>query len=77
MEPKILEAIYFIHSYAPDIREWKILKKELLKNLPADKRKLFSTRDARTKVQNFNDFERNVVAQWEKITGIKLYLSKS
>ncbi len=76
MEPKILEAIHFVHSYAPDITEWKVLKKELLRTLPSDRRKLFSTRDAKTKKQNFNDFEKDVALQWKKITGIDLYLNK-
>jgi len=76
MDSRIEEAIHYVMTYAPDISEWKVLKKELLKALPIDKRKLFSTRDPVTKKQNFNDFERNVVEYWKNITGAELYLGK-
>ena len=61
MNLKIEEMILFVHTYAPNITEWKVLRKELLKNLPPVQRKLFSTRDSITKKQNFNNFENNVV----------------
>lgn len=76
MDPKIEEAIKFVHSYAPDIKEWKVLKKELLKFLPSDCRKVFSTRDSLTKKMNFNEFEKTVVDYWKEITGAELYLEK-
>lgn len=76
MDPKIEEAINFVHAYAPGITQWKVLKKELLKFLPASHRKMFSTRDSSTKKMNFNDFERTVAEQWQKITGVELYLEK-
>jgi len=76
MERKVLDAIYFVYSYAPEIREWKVLKKELLKALSSDKRKLFSTRDPRTKKQNLNEFEKDVVSRWEEIAGVEVYLSQ-
>lgn len=76
MDPKIEEAINFVHSYAPNLTEWKVLKKEMLKFLPSSHRKLFSTRDAKTKKMNFNDFEKTVLEHWQKITGVELYLEK-
>lgn len=76
MDAKIEEAIKFVHSYAPDIKEWKILKKELLKFLPTNQRKQFSTRDEKTKEMNFNDLEKSIVERWKTITGISVYLSK-
>jgi hypothetical protein len=76
MDQKIDEAIKFVYSYAPDITEWVILKKELLKLLSADKRKLFSTRDPVTKKTNFNEFEQSIIEHWKVITGKELYLSK-
>lgn len=76
MDPKIEEAINFVHAYAPGITQWKVLKKELLKFLPASHRKMFSTRDSSTKKMNFNDFERTVAEHWQKITGVELYLEK-
>jgi len=76
MDLKIEETIKFIHAYAPDIKEWKVLKKELLKSLPSSHRKLFSTRDNSTKKLNFNDFEKTVVEYWQKIANVTLYLEK-
>jgi len=77
MDPKIEETINFVYSYAPNITDWRVLKKELLKSLPSCHRKLFSTRDNSTKKLNFNDFEKTVVEYWQKISGVELYLEKS
>lgn len=70
------ETINFVYSYAPNITDWRVLKKELLKSLPPSHRKLFSTRDNSTKRLNFNDFEKTVVEYWQKIAGVELYLEK-
>lgn len=72
MEEKILQALKFVHAYAPNIDEWKILKRELLNNLPIEKRRLFSRRDKKTKRQNYNDFEKNISNLWEEMSGCKL-----
>lgn len=77
MDPKIEEAISFVYSYAPDIDEWKVLKRELLKFLPVSQRKLFSTRDEKTKEMNFNELEKSIVERWKTITGVNVYLTKS
>jgi len=52
MERKVLDAIYFVYSYAPEIREWKVLKKELLKALSSDRESCFrlATREQRSKI---------------------------
>jgi GGDEF domain-containing protein len=76
MEKRVEEALEFVHSYAPEIKEWKTLKKELLKVLPSDCRKQFSTRDSKTKVLNFNSFEENIATGWKKLSGSDLYLGK-
>lgn len=72
MEEKILDAIKFVYSYAPNIRDWKVLKRELLNNLPMEKRRLFSRRDEKTKRQKFNQFEKEVSQLWENMSGHKL-----
>lgn len=72
MDPKIEEALQLIKTYAPEIREWKVLKRELMKCLNPQVRKLFSTRDPMTKKQNFNDLERSVSLRWEEITQSKI-----
>jgi hypothetical protein len=76
MDSKIKDAILFVHGYAPQISEWAVLKKEVLKSLPSEKRKLFSTRDPITKVANFNDLEVDVIKLWKELAGIDLYLGR-
>jgi hypothetical protein len=76
MDDEIKNALFFIFSYAPGITEWMALKKELLKNLPAEKRKLFSTRDPKTKIQSTNSLEKSIIAVWKEITGKDLYLDR-
>jgi hypothetical protein len=74
--PQIEESLRYVFAYAPDISEWMVLKKELLKCLPAPSRKAFSTRHPVTKEQSLNDFERNVIEYWKGLTGVELYLGK-
>lgn len=69
MDERIEEALQFIKSYAPEINEWKILKRELMKCLNPQVRKLFSTRDPITKHQNFNEVEQTIAFRWKTITG--------
>ena len=69
LHPKIEEAISFVASYASNISSWTIIKRELLNNLPIEYRRLFSKRDPKTKKQNFNDFEGQVVERWKELTG--------
>jgi len=76
MNAKIEEAVNIIHSYANSITEWKVLKKELLKCLHPTERKLFSTRDKKTKELNFNDVELEIIQYWKKLTDVDLYLGK-
>lgn len=68
MDTRVEDALQFIKQYAPQINEWKVLKRELMKCLSPAARKLFSTRDPITKKQNFNDFEKTVCLRWEEIT---------
>lgn len=69
---KVEESLQFVKSYAPNISEWRVLKKELLKNIPSESRKLFSTRDPVTKATNFNEFEQLVADRWTKLTGVTI-----
>lgn len=63
------QALAFVFSYAAHVDDWITVKKELLKALPPDDRRLFSTRDPITKKQRTNDFERAVAARWSEMTG--------
>jgi len=68
----LIKAIDYIHSYAPNIKEWIILKKELLKTLTSDERTLFSVRDPITKKQRTNDLERLLAKLWSVKTNLPL-----
>ena len=74
MDPKVEETINFVRAYAPDISDWKILKRELLKSLPSSHRGLLSTKDHTTKKSILNDLEKAILKHWLKITGVELYL---
>ncbi len=71
------QVIVFVHSYAPDIVEWKILKKELLMNFSSKYRGSLSRKDRATNKMNFNDFEKAIIEYWQNLTGTKLYLNES
>lgn len=66
---RLLGAIAFVHSYAGHVDDWIVIKKELLKALPAEDRTQFSTRDPVTKKQRTNDFERLVAERWSELSG--------
>ena len=68
----LMRAIEYIHSYAPNIKEWLVLKKELLKTLNSDERTLFSVRDPITKRQRTNDLERLLAKLWTSKTNLPL-----
>ena len=64
----IIEALKTVHSFV-DVDDWIVIKKELLKTLPAGLRRAFSTRDPITKRQHLNDFERRLMERWSEMTG--------
>lgn len=68
MNDNILRAMKDVFTYASHVDEWIVIKKELLKFLHPDDRKLFSTRDPLTKKQRPNDMERELAALWGKMT---------
>jgi len=75
-EKKLDETLEFVTKYASHVTDWVIVKKELLKSLTPNERKLFSTRHPITKQQSMNVFEMHVAEKWEKLTGNKLIISK-
>lgn len=75
LDEKVKQTLEFVKTYAPNITHWKILKREILNNLPIEKRRLFSKRDPKTKKPNFNDFESQVCNLWEEVTGNKVIIS--
>jgi len=71
-EEAIDESLNFVARYTSSVSDWITIKKELLKSLPPQYRKRFSTRDPVTKKQSMNDFEISLSKKWESITGKKL-----
>ena len=74
-DARVEAALGFVYKYAPSISDWKTLKRELLKSLPCEARRQFSTRDPITKRQNFNAFENAVCDRWAEITGAPVIIN--
>ena len=71
---RVLEELTLIATVAGNENNWVSIKKQLLLSLPPKLRKLFSTRDAKTKRQSLNIFENHLIDMYEKMTGIRLEL---
>ena len=71
---RVLEELTLIATVAGNENNWISIKKQLLLSLPPKLRKLFSTRDAKTKRQSLNIFENHLIDMYEKMTGIRLEL---
>lgn len=65
----ITDALNNVFQYASHVDDWLTIKKELLKMLPSDSRRVFSTRDPLTKRQRTNDYERTLANRWSELTG--------
>ena len=73
--PRVIEELELIVEYvADDALNWMNVKVILLRSLPSDLRKNFSTRDPITKKQSLNDFDRSLIDIYEGMTGVKLRL---
>jgi len=70
----IKEQVEFVASYVGDCDDWVTIKKEIMKGLPPAVRKNFSTRDPKTKEQNLNSLEREIINYHREKTGIALVL---
>lgn len=71
---RILDQINFVASYADDCDDWVTIKKEVMRGIPSELRKNFSTRDPKTKEQNINDFEKVLISYYKEHTGVDLIL---
>ena len=71
---KIASQLIFVASYVGDCDDWVTIKKQILLGIPSPMRKNFSTRDARTKEQSLNNFERELINYYKEITGTTLIL---
>jgi hypothetical protein len=71
---RIYEQVDFVASYALDCDDWVTIKKQVMLNLPPNLRKNFSTRDPKTKEQNLNSFEKEIINYYKETTGVSLIL---
>ena len=70
----IRDQVKFISSYAGDCDDWVTIKKQTLLGLPPSLRKVFSTRNPKTKEQWLNKFEKDLIIYYKELTGIDLIL---
>tara|TARA_R100000664_G_scaffold34175_1_gene54657 strand:+ start:1574 stop:1840 length:267 start_codon:yes stop_codon:yes gene_type:complete len=71
---RIVEQISLIAKYADDCDDWVTIKKEIMKSIPSQMRKLFSRRDPITKEQLPNEFDLEVIQYYYEVTGIRLQI---
>ena len=71
---KVKSHIQSVSSYVGNCDDWVTIKKEALLSLPPRLRKMFSTRDPKTKEQWLNNFEKELVIYYKELTGIDLIL---
>ena len=71
---RVIEELTLISTIAGSESNWMFIKRALLLSLPPHMRKLFSTRDAKTKRQALNNFEVKIIDLYEDMTGIRLEL---
>ena len=74
IDDRILEQLEFVAGYVQECDDWIEVKKQIMRGVPSNLRKLFSTRDPVTKEQSLNDFEKQLISIWYKKTGVKLKL---
>ena len=72
---RVIEELTLISTVAGGESDWMFIKRQLLLSLPPTMRKLFSTRDAKTKKQALNNFEMQIINLYEDMTGIRLELT--
>ena len=71
---RIIEQIDFVASYTADCDDWVTIKKQIMRGIPSQLRKNFSTRDPITKEQSLNQFEEWVINYYRDLTGTVLVL---
>jgi hypothetical protein len=64
MDPKIVEALADVFTYAAHVDEWKVINRELLKTLPAPLRKEV----------NINRYE--LARRWSEMSGRPVVFSR-
>lgn len=73
----VKQRIEYVASYVQgSLTDWFLLKQEILRSMPGQVRKSvgMSKRHRSTKKMVINDVDKEVIAYWELITGVKLWI---
>ena len=76
----VKERVEYVASYVQgNVTDWFILKRIILQAIPGQHRKSIglSKRHRSTKKMILNDMDREVIAYWELITGVTLWIDPS
>lgn len=65
---EISQALKDVHNIIGNESDWIIIKKQMLRTLPPQVRKFFSTRDPVTKQQSMNEFDVQIAKLWSSMT---------
>lgn len=76
IDQRIIDAMKFVFTYAQDVDDWLVIKKEIVRSLPSEMRILFSKRDPKTRLQVPNELEVELMKRWSELTGRKVILTK-
>jgi hypothetical protein len=71
---QILEQLKITYQIMGDSDDWMQFKKLILNSIRSELRSKFSRRDAKTKKQSLNEFEKHLIIEYYNLTGIKLKL---
>ena len=70
----VWEAIQHVASYMGERDDWVDVKKEIMRCVRPELRRLFSRRDQATRDQRPNDFDRAVLAMYSEMTGNRMVI---
>ena len=71
---KIFDTLEEVALYVGQCDDWVTVKKQILLNLPPRLRKVFSTRDPKTKEQSLNEFEKDLIIYYKQAFNVDLVL---
>lgn len=72
VDAQVAKAISYVAQYMGDSDDWVDIKIEIMNNLRPEMRRLFSRRDQQTREQVPSEFDRAVMREYERVSGIAL-----
>ncbi len=68
------EAVQHVASYMGDRDDWVDVKKEIMRCVRPELRRLFSRRDQATRDQRPNDFDLAVLEMYSELSGVRMVI---